>query len=165
MAIIPFDQRDGWIWFNGEFVPWKEAKVHVLTHGLHYGSSVFEGERAYGGEIFKSTEHSDPLHESAEIMDFEIPYSVEELNAAKDKVVRAQWRRRPVCPPRRLARLGDDGGLRPEQQDPRRHRHLGLALDVRPRDQDEGHQARHRRITAGPTRHARPSMPRPPAST
>ncbi len=87
MAIIPFDQRDGWIWFNGEIVPWKEAKVHVLTHGLHYGSSVFEGERAYDGVIFKSTEHSIRFRKSAEIMDFEIPYSVEELNAAKDKVV------------------------------------------------------------------------------
>jgi branched-chain amino acid aminotransferase len=84
---IPFDQRDGWIWFNGEIVPWKEAKVHVLTHGLHYGSSVFEGERAYDGVIFKSTEHSIRFRKSAEIMDFEIPYSVEELNAAKDKVV------------------------------------------------------------------------------
>ena len=87
MAIIPFDQRDGWIWFNGEIVPWKDAKVHVLTHGLHYGSCVFEGERAYDGVIFKTTEHSIRLHKSAEIMDFEIPYSVEELNAAKDKVV------------------------------------------------------------------------------
>jgi branched-chain amino acid aminotransferase len=87
MATIPFDQRDGWIWFNGEIVPWKEARVHVLTHGLHYGSSVFEGERAYGGEIFKSTEHSVRLHKSAEIMDFTIPFTVEELNAAKDKVV------------------------------------------------------------------------------
>jgi branched-chain amino acid aminotransferase len=87
MAIIPFDQRDGWIWFNGEIVPWKDAKVHVLTHGLHYGSSVFEGERAYGGVIFKSAEHSVRFKKSAEIMDFEIPYSIEELNAAKDKVV------------------------------------------------------------------------------
>jgi branched-chain amino acid aminotransferase len=87
MSIIPFDQRDGWIWFNGEIVPWKEAKVHVLTHGLHYGSSVFEGERAYDGVIFKTTEHSIRLRKSAEIMDFDIPYSVEELNAAKDKVV------------------------------------------------------------------------------
>ena len=87
MAIIPFDQRDGWIWFNGEIVPWKDAKVHVLTHGLHYGSCVFEGERAYDGVIFKTTEHSIRLRKSAEIMDFEIPYSVEELNAAKDKVV------------------------------------------------------------------------------
>ncbi|MCA3554188.1 branched-chain amino acid aminotransferase [Aestuariivirga sp.] len=87
MATIPFDQRDGWIWFNGEIVPWKEARVHVLTHGLHYGSSVFEGERAYDGAIFKSAEHSIRFRKSAEIMDFEIPYSVEELNAAKDKVV------------------------------------------------------------------------------
>ena len=87
MTIIPFDQRDGWIWFNGEIVPWKDAKVHVLTHGLHYGSCVFEGERAYGGKIFKTTEHSIRLRKSAELMDFEIPYSVEELNAAKDKVV------------------------------------------------------------------------------
>jgi len=87
MTIIPFDQRDGWIWFNGEIVPWKEAKVHVLTHGLHYASSVFEGERAYAGRIFKTTEHSQRLHRSAEIMDFKIPYSVAELNAAKDKVV------------------------------------------------------------------------------
>ena len=87
MTSIPFDQRDGWIWFNGEIVPWTDAKVHVLTHGLHYGSSVFEGERAYGGVIFKSTEHSIRFRKSAEIMDFEIPFSVEELNAAKDKVV------------------------------------------------------------------------------
>ena len=87
MAGISFDQRDGWIWFNGEIVPWKEAKVHVLTHGLHYGSSVFEGERAYDGVIFKTTEHSIRFRKSAEIMDFEIPFSVEELNAAKDKVV------------------------------------------------------------------------------
>jgi branched-chain amino acid aminotransferase len=87
MSTIPFDQRDGVIWMNGEIVPWKEAKVHVLTHGLHYGSCVFEGERAYAGRIFKTTEHSVRLRKSAEIMDFEIPYSVEELNAAKDKVV------------------------------------------------------------------------------
>ena len=87
MTIIPFDQRDGWIWFNGGIVPWKDAKIHVLTHGLHYGSCVFEGERAYDGKIFKSNEHSIRLRKSAELMDFEIPYSVEELNAAKDKVV------------------------------------------------------------------------------
>jgi branched-chain amino acid aminotransferase len=87
MNVLPFDQRDGFIWMNGEIVPWKEAKVHVLTHGLHYGSCVFEGERAYGGRIFKSAEHSIRLRKSAELMDFEIPYSVEDLNAAKDKVV------------------------------------------------------------------------------
>jgi branched-chain amino acid aminotransferase len=86
-AVIPFDQREGAIWFNGEIVDWKNAKVHVLTHGLHYGSCVFEGERAYAGKIFKSREHSLRFHKSAEIMDFKIPYSVEELEAAKDKVV------------------------------------------------------------------------------
>ena len=87
MSILPFDQREGSIWFDGEIVPWKEAKVHVLTHGLHYGSSIFEGERAYAGTIFKSREHSQRLHKSAEIMDFTIPYSVEQLDAAKAKVV------------------------------------------------------------------------------
>jgi branched-chain amino acid aminotransferase len=87
MSAISFDQRDGFIWFDGKIVPWKDAKIHVLTHGLHYGSCVFEGERAYGGVIFKTTEHSIRFRKSAEIMDFEIPYSVEELNAAKDQVV------------------------------------------------------------------------------
>jgi len=87
MSILPFDQREGSIWFDGEIVPWKEAKVHVLTHGLHYASSIFEGERAYAGTIFKSREHSQRLHKSAGIMDFVIPYSVEQLDAAKAKVV------------------------------------------------------------------------------
>jgi len=82
MAGVPFDQLDGHIWMNGEFVPWKDAKVHVLTHGLHYASAVFEGERAYGGEIFKLTEHTERLHESARILGFEIPYSVQEIDDA-----------------------------------------------------------------------------------
>jgi branched-chain amino acid aminotransferase len=84
---LPFDQREGWIWFNGQLVPWNEAKLHVLSHGLHYASSVFEGERAYGGVIFKSTEHSARFRRSAELLDFEIPYSVAELDAAKALVV------------------------------------------------------------------------------
>ena len=89
MAFVPFDDRDGWIWFDGEFVPWREAKTHVLTHGLHYGSSVFEGERMYGGEIFKLTAHSQRLKRSAELLDFEIPYSVAEIDAAcKETCVR-----------------------------------------------------------------------------
>ncbi|CAA9308981.1 MAG: Branched-chain amino acid aminotransferase [uncultured Microvirga sp.] len=87
MSIIPFDQRDGWIWFDGALVPWRDAKIHVLTHGLHYGSCVFEGERAYGGEIFKSTEHSARLKRSAELLDFEVPYSVAEIDAAKRLVL------------------------------------------------------------------------------
>jgi branched-chain amino acid aminotransferase len=87
MSATPFDQRDGWIWYDGQIVPWKEAQLHVLSHGLHYGSSVFEGERAYGGEIFKSTEHSERLKKSARILDFEIPYSVAEIDAAKRLVI------------------------------------------------------------------------------
>jgi branched-chain amino acid aminotransferase len=84
---VPFDQRDGWIWFDGQLVPWNEVKIHVLSHGLHYASCVFEGERAYGGEIFKCTEHSERLKKSAEVLDFEIPYSVGEIDAAKRLVL------------------------------------------------------------------------------
>lgn len=89
MSILPFDQRDGHIWLDGALQPWRDAKLHVLSHGLHYGSSVFEGERAYGGVIFKSTEHSERFRRSAQILDFEIPYSVAELDAAKAQVVKA----------------------------------------------------------------------------
>ncbi|MBC2886019.1 branched-chain amino acid aminotransferase [Ochrobactrum sp. CM-21-5] len=90
MAAIPFDQRDGFIWMDGEFVHWKDAKVHVLTHGLHYASAVFEGERAYGGEIFKLTEHTERLHESARILGFEIPFSVEQINEACRELLKKQ---------------------------------------------------------------------------
>jgi branched-chain amino acid aminotransferase len=82
MASVPFDKLDGHIWMNGEYVKWADANVHVLTHGLHYASSVFEGERAYGGKIFKMTEHNERLHRSAEILGFEIPYSVQEIDDA-----------------------------------------------------------------------------------
>lgn len=87
MSVIPFDQRDGFIWMNGEVVPWKDAKLHVLSHGLHYGSCVFEGERAYGGKIFKSREHSERFKNSARLLDFEIPYSVDEIEDIKKLVV------------------------------------------------------------------------------
>ena len=79
---VPFDQMDGDIWFDGKIVPWADAKLHVLSHGLHYASAVFEGERAYGGEIFKLTEHTERLHASAEILGFTIPWSVAEIDAA-----------------------------------------------------------------------------------
>lgn len=87
MSPVPFDQRDGWIWLDGVLTPWAEAKLHVLSHALHYGSAVFEGERAYGGAIFKSTEHSERLRRSAELLDFEIPYTVAEIDAAKALVL------------------------------------------------------------------------------
>ena len=82
MASVPYDQREGFIWMDGALVPWRDAKVHVLTHALHYASAVFEGMRAYDGEIFKLTEHSQRLHESAKILDFEIPYAVAEIDKA-----------------------------------------------------------------------------------
>jgi len=79
---VPFDQLDGFIWMNGSFVEWTDARIHVLTHGLHYASAVFEGERAYGGEIFKLTEHTERLHASATLLGFTIPYSVSEIEDA-----------------------------------------------------------------------------------
>jgi branched-chain amino acid aminotransferase len=90
MSLIPFDDRDGFIWMDGQFVAWRDAKVHVLTHGLHYGSCVFEGERVYNGKIFKCEAHSQRLHKSAELLGFEIPYSVDELNKAKYETVKKQ---------------------------------------------------------------------------
>lgn len=82
----PFDKRDGFIWIDDKIVPWKDAKVHVLSHGLHYGSSIFEGERMYNGKIFKCRKHSERLHNSARILDMEIPISVEELDDIKYEI-------------------------------------------------------------------------------
>jgi branched-chain amino acid aminotransferase len=87
MAGPAFDDRDGLIWMDGELVDWRDAKVHVLTHAIHYGSAVFEGERAYGGVVFKSTAHSERLRESARLLDFEVPYSVAQIDAAKALVL------------------------------------------------------------------------------
>jgi branched-chain amino acid aminotransferase len=87
--MLPFDDREGQIWFDGEPLPWREAKVHVLTHALHYASCVFEGERAYAGRIFKMTEHHERLHKSAGVLGFEIPYSVAEIDAASEQVMAA----------------------------------------------------------------------------
>jgi branched-chain amino acid aminotransferase len=82
MGLIPFDDRDGVIWFDGQFVPWRDAKIHVLSHGLHYASCVFEGARLYDGEIFKLTAHSERLVNSARVLDMPMPYTVAELDAA-----------------------------------------------------------------------------------
>ncbi len=82
MAGQPFDNRDGVIWMDGKFVPWNDAKIHVLTHGLHYGSCVFEGERAYDGVVFKLKEHTERLIASAHALGFELPFTADEINAA-----------------------------------------------------------------------------------
>jgi branched-chain amino acid aminotransferase len=87
---VPFDQMEGDIWFDGKIVPWADAKLHVLSHGLHYASAVFEGERAYGGEVFKLTEHTERLHASANILGFTIPWSVSEIDAATVDLLKRQ---------------------------------------------------------------------------
>ncbi|NCO20780.1 MAG: branched-chain amino acid aminotransferase [Rhodobacterales bacterium] len=84
-----YDDRDGMIWMDGALVPWREANVHILTHAMHYASSVFEGERCYGGKIFESRRHSERLHYSAGCLDFQIPYTVDEIEAAKQEVLTA----------------------------------------------------------------------------
>lgn len=89
MAALTYDDRDGVIWYDGEMVPWRDAKLHVLSHGMHYASAVFEGERAYGGEIFELTQHSERLHASASLLGFEIPYSVEAIDQASRHVLAA----------------------------------------------------------------------------
>ena len=88
MDIIPFDDRDGFIWMNGEIIDWRDAKTHVICHGLHYGSLVFEGERTYNGKIFKAEEHSIRLIESGKIMDMKIPWSKDELNNFKYELLK-----------------------------------------------------------------------------
>ena len=87
MSSVPYDQREGVIWMNGDMVDWPDAKLHVLSHGLHYASAVFEGIRAYGGQIFELTQHNERLHESAALLGFEIPYSVAEIDKACEAVV------------------------------------------------------------------------------
>lgn len=89
MASPDFSDRDGLIWMDGKIVPWREAKVHVLTHGLHYASAVFEGERCYSGTIFKSTEHSERLIRSAELIDMKMTMTVRQINDAKEEILAA----------------------------------------------------------------------------
>jgi len=89
MSILPFDDRDGVIWYNGELLPWRDVKLHVLSHGLHYASCVFEGERSYAGRIFKMEEHHDRLIGSGKLLGFDVPYSREEIDAAAMAVLDA----------------------------------------------------------------------------
>jgi branched-chain amino acid aminotransferase len=88
--VIPFDDRDGSLWYDGKLVPWRDAKTHVLTHGLHYASCVFEGERIYNGRIYKLQEHTERLFKSAEILGMKIPYTVDEINKACIEACAAQ---------------------------------------------------------------------------
>ncbi len=89
MALVPFDGRDGWIWWNGSMIPWRDASLHVLSHGLHYASAVFEGERAYRGNIFRLRDHTDRLMASARILGFDIPWTPAQISEASQQVITA----------------------------------------------------------------------------
>ncbi len=89
MTLFPFDDRDGWIWLDGALVPWRDARLHVLSHGLHYASAVFEGERAYGGNIFRLRDHTERLINSGRILSFDIPWSADQIDAASNAVLAA----------------------------------------------------------------------------
>jgi branched-chain amino acid aminotransferase len=106
-----YDDRDGHIWMDGKMVPWRDANVHILTHAMHYASSVFEGERAYNGKIFKSREHSQRLKASAEMIDFEIPYTLDQLDAAKAEVLAASGLKDAYVRPIAWRGAGEDMGV------------------------------------------------------
>ena len=155
MAEKPYDRLDGVIWYDGKLVPWGDATLHVLSHGLHYASSVFEGERAYGGAIYKCTEHSERLEAigaTARLRDSLLgcrDRCSETAGAGKERPGRC------LCAAGRVARFGDDGRLRTEQQDPSRHRHLAMAELFRPGATTEGHPTRSCGLsTAGPCNRA-----------
>ena len=111
MTFLPFDDRDGWIWLDGSLVPWRDAKLHVLSHGLHYASAVFEGERAYAGNIFRLRDHTARLINSGRILSFEIPWSADQIDAASNAVLQGQRADRRICAPDRLAGFGAVGGV------------------------------------------------------
>ena len=128
MAIQPYHDRDGFIWQDGALVPWREAKLHVLSHGLHYASAVFEGERAYGGVIFKLTEHSQRLADSARLLGFELPCSVDDVDRACDEALRANGIKDGYVRP--IAWRGSEmmGVSAQETPNPPCHRRVGLGL-------------------------------------
>jgi branched-chain amino acid aminotransferase len=122
MTAQPFHDRDGWIWFDGEFVPHRNAKVHLLTHAMHYASAVFEGERAYDGVVFKSREHSERLIGSARLLGFEIPYSAAEIDRIKHELIAKQDM--PNCYIRAIAWRGSEQmGVSAKRDDV----HVGIA--------------------------------------
>ena len=148
MSVLPFDQRDGFIWMNGNLVAWRDAKLHVLSHGLHYASCVFEGERAYGGRIFKSTRTFGAVPNLGGTARFRNSLFRGGIGQGEATRCRQKQSAKLLCPPGRLARQRNDGGRGAEFDDQRRHRRLGLAEHVRRRAENERHQARYRRLPA-----------------
>ena len=150
MAAQSYDRLDGVIWYDGKLVPWQDANLHVLSHGLHYASCVFEGERAYGGKIFKSTEHSERLKASANVLDFEIPYSVAELDAAKRLVIERNGKKEAYVRP--VAWRGSEMMGVSAQSNTIHLNGARAFASISPN-------------TGAPIRKPRPAWPRPPAST
>ena len=150
-ATQPYDDRDGWIWFDGKLVPWREAGVHVLTHALHYASSVFEGQRAYGGTIFKLSEHSARLRKSAELLGFELPWTADEIDAACKEVLKANGM--TDCYMRPVAWLGSEKmGVSPTGTKP----HLAIAAWEWGKYFDPAKAAKGIRLTFAPWRRPAP---------
>jgi len=146
-----FDDRDGWIWLDGKLVPWREASVHVLTHGLHYASSVFEGQRAYGGTIFKLSEHSERLRKSAALLGFELPWSTAEIEAACREVLAANAMTDAYMRP--VAWLGSEKmGVSPKGSKP----HLAIACWAWGKYFDPAKAAKGIRLTIAPWRRPAP---------
>lgn len=146
-----YDDRDGFIWLDGRLVPWREASVHVLTHALHYASSVFEGQRAYGGTIFKLTEHSTRLRRSAELLGFDIPWSVDEIDAACREVLSANAMTEAYMRP--IAWRGSESmGVNPKGTRP----HLAIACWHWGKYFDESKAARGIRLEIAPWRRPAP---------
>jgi branched-subunit amino acid aminotransferase/4-amino-4-deoxychorismate lyase len=112
MTLIPFDDRDGTIWFDGKVVPWRDAKIHIISHGLHYASCVFEGERAYEGNIFKSEQHTQRLFNSAEVLGMSIPFTAAEINAAKESLLKTEQPDQRLCSSICVARVRANGHRR-----------------------------------------------------
>ena len=141
-----YDDRDGKIWMDGQLVEWRDANVHILTHAMHYASSVFEGERCYSGKIFKSREHSERLITSGKLIDFDIPYSVDEIEAAKQAALDANGLKDAYVRAVAWRGAGEDMGVASAQQPcPHGCRCLGMGQLLR-RRQDEGRQARYRKV-------------------
>ena len=146
-----YDDRDGWIWFDGRLVPWREANVHVLTHGLHYASSVFEGQRAYNGVIFMLTEHSERLRRSASLLGFDLPWSTAEIDAACNEVLKANGMTDAYMRP--VAWLGSEKmGVSPSGAKP----HMAIAAWEWGKYYDPAKAAKGIRLTIAPWRRPAP---------
>ena len=165
MAVLPFDDRDGFIWYDGRLIPWRDAKLHVLTHGLHYASCVFEGERVYNGQVFHLEDHNARLINSAKILGFEIPASMDDLAKATLELIAANkivdGYVRPVAW-RGAEQMGVSAQL---SEDPPGARLLGLAGLFLARGARQGHQDAVVALGAAGAATPRRCTPRPPAST